>query len=79
MTNSLKNTFKQRTLWKNNRSSAIYPIDIIENSNFIFLFINYWKLKNKIKSLNCIITLFRENGSIKEKKNTTLKNTTKLV
>ena len=73
MTNSLKNTFKQRTLWKNNRSSAIYPIDIIENSNFIFLFINYWKLKNKIKSLNCIITLFRENGSIKEKKKYNIK------
>jgi len=73
MISTLKNTFNQRLFWKNNRSSAIYPIDIIPNSNFIFLFINYWKLKNRIKSLKCIITLYHENGTVKEKKRYKLK------
>ena len=73
MASTLKNTFNQRLFWKNNRSSAIYPIDIIPNSNFIFLFINYWKLKNGIKSLKCLITLYHENGTIKEKKRYKLK------
>ena len=73
MASTLKNTFNQRLFWKNNRRSAIYPIDIIPNSNFIFLFINYWKLKNGIKSLKCLITLYHENGTIKEKKRYKLK------
>ena len=64
MTSTLKDDFKKRSDWNNNRSSAIYPIDIRKNSDFAIVFINYWKLKNRIKSLACNLRLFDQEGNL---------------
>lgn len=73
MSNTLKKSFNERTIWKNHRSSAIYPLDIVPNSDFTFLFINYWKLKNKLENLRCLITLYNQDGTIEHRNNYKLK------
>ena len=74
MSNTLKKSFNERLIWKNFRSSAIFPIDIVHNSDFFFLFINYWKLKNKIENLKCLITLYNQDGTKEYRSNYRLKN-----
>ena len=59
---SLKKDFEQRATWHSNRSSCIYPLDIKRGSDFAIAFLNYWKIKNKIKSLNVNLRFFDNNG-----------------
>ena len=59
---SLKKDFEQRATWHSNRSSCIYPLDIKRGSDFAVAFLNYWKIKNKIKSLNINLRFFDNNG-----------------
>ena len=61
---SLKRDFENIKTWHTNRSSAVFPIDIKDNSDFAIVFINYWKLKNKIKDLKCNIRIFNQEGDI---------------
>ena len=61
---TLKQDFESRKTWHNNRSSTIFPIDIKDNSDFALVFINYWKIKNKIKNLKCNMRIFDQEGNI---------------
>ena len=61
---TLKQDFERRKKWINHRSSTIYPINIKNNSDFLLLFLNYWKLKNKINKLRCNLKFFNEEGNI---------------
>jgi hypothetical protein len=60
----LKKDFELRKKWYSNRSSTIYPLDINKGSDFCLLFLNYWKLKNKINDLKMNLRFFDEKGNL---------------
>ena len=60
--------FNARNKWYNNRSSAVYPVDIKDKSDFILSFLNYWKLKNKLEKIQLRISIFNQNGTKKNEK-----------
>ena len=62
---TLKKDFEKRATWYVNRSSCIYPLDLKKGSDFAIAFLNYWKLKNKINSLNVNLRFFDNNGTLK--------------
>lgn len=66
--NTLLEDYNARIDWKNNRSSAIYPLDIKKKSDFVLSFLNYWKLKNNLDEIELNISLYNQNGKILKKK-----------
>ena len=47
-----------------NRSSCIFPILIGKNNDVHIVFLNYWKIKNKMKSVTCNIRIHNQSGDL---------------
>ena len=63
---SIKDTFKVRDKWYNEKSSTIFPIYLNKNNDQILVFQNYWKWKNKLEGIKFILTLRNENSIVRK-------------
>lgn len=59
---TLKQDFSARSSWNNNRASAVFPLRQRPGCNLNIVFLNYWKVKNKIDSVLCTIRLYNTEG-----------------
>lgn len=57
MKQNIEKTFIDRNLWKNNRTSAVFPCYINNNNDQIICFQNYWRWKNKIDDVFLILKI----------------------
>ncbi len=49
-----------------NRSSCVFPILISECNDVNIVFLNYWSLKNNLKSVICNMRIYDSEGVLKE-------------
>ena len=54
---NIEKTYIDRNLWKNNRTSAVFPCYLNSNNDQIICFQNYWKWKNKIKDVFLLLRI----------------------
>ena len=47
-----------------NRSSCVFPLFISEINDVNIVFLNYWKIKNKIHNVICNIRIHDEQGNL---------------
>ena len=47
-----------------NRASTLFPVVITPNADTIVVFLNYWKIKNKIDNVTCFIRLYESSGAL---------------
>lgn len=47
-----------------NRASTLFPVLITPSSDTIVVFLNYWKIKNRIENVSCFIRLYESNGRL---------------
>lgn len=61
---SLAESFKRQTKTLVHRASAIYPLRLRGGTDFSLLFLDYWKLKNKIEGVSCNIRAYAADGTL---------------
>ena len=60
---NIEKTYIDRNLWKNNRTSAVFPCYLNSNNDQIICFQNYWKWKNKIKDVFLLLRIVNQQNS----------------
>ena len=62
--NTLSADLDERKSWFAQRSSAVFPIRLRKNTDLHIVFLNYWKIKNKISQIVCVLRVYNSDGKL---------------